>query len=54
MALLGVFVLSCTTLSGNALQLETPRRVAAASTRRARTKDRNPPYQAPPGVQPFQ
>ncbi|MFO7821492.1 MAG: hypothetical protein R6V56_05505 [Lentisphaeria bacterium] len=35
-ALLGVFVLSCTTLSGNALQLENPRRVAAASTRRAR------------------
>ncbi|MFO7820902.1 MAG: hypothetical protein R6V56_02420 [Lentisphaeria bacterium] len=36
MAFLGVFVLSCTTLSGNALQLENPRRVAAASTRRAR------------------
>ncbi|MFO7821314.1 MAG: hypothetical protein R6V56_04570 [Lentisphaeria bacterium] len=36
MALLGVFMLSCTTLSGNALQLETPRRVAAVPTRRAR------------------
>ncbi|MFO7821737.1 MAG: hypothetical protein R6V56_06790 [Lentisphaeria bacterium] len=36
MALLGIFVLSCTTLSGNALQLENPRRGAAASTRRAR------------------
>ncbi|MFO7821405.1 MAG: DNA topoisomerase, partial [Lentisphaeria bacterium] len=36
MAFLGVFVLSCTTLSGNSLQLENPRRVAAASTRRAR------------------
>ncbi|MFO7820749.1 MAG: hypothetical protein R6V56_01625 [Lentisphaeria bacterium] len=35
-ALLGVFALSCNTLSGNALQLENPRRVAAASTRRAR------------------
>ncbi|MFO7820508.1 MAG: hypothetical protein R6V56_04240 [Lentisphaeria bacterium] len=35
-ALLGVFVLSCTTFSGNVLQLETPRRVAAAPTRRAR------------------
>ncbi|MFO7821282.1 MAG: hypothetical protein R6V56_04405 [Lentisphaeria bacterium] len=36
MAFLGVFVLSCTTLSGNALQHENPRRVAAASTRRTR------------------
>ncbi|MFO7820808.1 MAG: hypothetical protein R6V56_01930 [Lentisphaeria bacterium] len=35
MALLGFFVLSCTTLSGNALQRKSPRGVAAASTRRA-------------------